>query len=101
MFKMAPSKAAGERRPEAYPLGYVEDLVEPRTTVGALFNILLYVRDLLASQVYFSYAIVCLDLLDGAFANDGALVQDRHDTGDLPDKLHVVLDDDDRVFLRQ
>ena len=74
MFKMAPSKAAGERRPEAYPLGYVEDLVEPRTTVGALFNILLYVRDLLASQVYFSYAIVCLDLLDGAFANDGALV---------------------------
>lgn len=74
MFKRAPSKAAGERRPEMYPLGYVEDLVEPRTKLGALFNILLYVRNLLSAQIYFSYALVCLHLLDGAFANDGALV---------------------------
>ena len=58
-------------------------------------------RDLLSAQINLSYALVCLHLLDGAFANDGALVQDRHDTGDLPDKVHVVLDDDDRMFLRQ
>ncbi len=100
MFKRASSKAAGERRPEAYPLGYVEDLVEPRTTLGARFNILL-VGDLLSAQIYLPHAIVCLYLFDGAFANDGALVQDRHDAGDLPNKFHVVLDDDDRMFLRQ
>jgi hypothetical protein len=36
---MASSKAAGKKRPEAYPPGYVEDLFEPRTTLEALFNI--------------------------------------------------------------
>lgn len=80
--------------------GYVEDLVEPRTTLGALFNILLDMRHLLATQINLSDAIVCLYLLDSAFANDRAFVQDCHDTGDLPDKLHVVLDDDDGMFLR-
>ena len=29
MVKMASSKARGEREPEAYPQGYVEDSVEP------------------------------------------------------------------------
>ena len=57
--------------------------------------------DILAAQVYFSYAIVRLHLFDGAFAHDGTLVQDRYDTGDLPYKIHVMLDDDDRLFLRQ
>jgi hypothetical protein len=38
---MASSKAAGEEKPEAYPLGYVEDFSEPRTPLGAFFNILL------------------------------------------------------------
>ena len=100
MFKRVSSKAAGERRPEAYPLGYVEDLLEPRTKLGARFNILL-MGDLLAAQVYLPHAIVCLYLFDVAFADDGPLVQDGHDAGNLPDKIHIVLDDDDRMFLRQ
>jgi hypothetical protein len=31
---MASSKARGEREPEAYPQGYVEDSFEPRTKIG-------------------------------------------------------------------
>ena len=31
---MASSKARGEKEPEAYPLGYVEDFFEPRTKIG-------------------------------------------------------------------
>jgi hypothetical protein len=38
---MASSKARGERDPEAYPQGYVEDSVEPRTKLGGIFTILL------------------------------------------------------------
>mgnify|MGYP001592044705 CR=1 FL=1 len=38
---MASSKARGEREPEAYPLGYVEDSVEPRTTLESVLTILL------------------------------------------------------------
>jgi hypothetical protein len=39
--KRPSSKAAGESKPEAYPLGYVEDFDEPRTTLAAFFNVLL------------------------------------------------------------
>lgn len=28
-----------EKNPEAYPLGYVEDLFEPRTRLGAIFSV--------------------------------------------------------------
>jgi hypothetical protein len=35
------SKAAGESKPEAYPLGYVEDFDEPRTKLADFFNVLL------------------------------------------------------------
>jgi hypothetical protein len=28
------SKAAGEKKSEAYPLGYVEEFFEPRTKIG-------------------------------------------------------------------
>jgi hypothetical protein len=35
------SKAAGESKPEAYPLGYVEDFDEPRTKLEDFFNVLL------------------------------------------------------------
>ena len=35
------SKAAGESKPEAYPLGYVEDFDEPRTKLADFFSILL------------------------------------------------------------
>ncbi len=38
---MASSKARGEKEPEAYPLGYVEDSGEPRTTLEGIFTILL------------------------------------------------------------
>src|SRR5262245_7578339 len=87
MFKRASSKAAGERRPEAYlshpptaelprPLvtrvGYVEGLVEPKTMLGARFNILL-VGDLLSAKIYFSHALVALHRLDVPFAYDSAL----------------------------
>jgi hypothetical protein len=41
MVKMASSKARGEREPEAYPQGYVEDSVEPRTKLEGIFTILL------------------------------------------------------------
>ena len=36
---MASSKARGEKEPEAYPLGYVEDLGELRTTLEASFTV--------------------------------------------------------------
>jgi len=35
---MVSGKAAGETKPEAYPLGYVEDLVELRTKPEAIFS---------------------------------------------------------------
>jgi hypothetical protein len=38
-FKKAVSAAAGEIKPEAYPLGYVEDFIEPRTKLPAFFNV--------------------------------------------------------------
>ena len=40
MLKWPPNKAAGEKEPEAYPLGYVEDFPEPRTKLEAIFSIL-------------------------------------------------------------
>jgi len=36
------NEAAGERKPEAYPLGYVEEFPEPRTKLEAIFSILRY-----------------------------------------------------------
>jgi len=39
--KRLSSKAAGESKPEAYPLGYVEDFDEPRTKLAGFFNSLL------------------------------------------------------------
>jgi hypothetical protein len=37
---MLSSKAAGESKPEAYPLGYVEDFDELRTPLADFFSIL-------------------------------------------------------------
>jgi len=42
------SEAAGESKPEAYPLGYVEDFDEPRTKLEDFFSILPEVRRILA-----------------------------------------------------
>jgi len=39
--KRPSSKAAGKSKPEAYPLGYVEDFDAPRTMLAAFFSILL------------------------------------------------------------
>jgi hypothetical protein len=39
MLKTVSSKAAGEEKPEAYPLGYVEDFSEPRTQLETVFSI--------------------------------------------------------------
>jgi hypothetical protein len=39
--KSLSSKAAGESKPEAYPLGYVEDFDEPRTKLADFFSVLL------------------------------------------------------------
>src|SRR6185295_17450938 len=40
MFKQAAQQAAGEEKPEVYPLRYVEDFSDPRTPLDACFNIL-------------------------------------------------------------
>ena len=39
--KSPSSKAAGEQNPQAYPLGYVEEFCEPRTSLAGFFTILL------------------------------------------------------------
>ena len=41
MLKQFVSKAGGESKPEAYPLGYVEDFDELRTKLADCFSILL------------------------------------------------------------
>jgi hypothetical protein len=38
LLKKAANEAAGERKSEAYPPGYVEDFVEPRTKLGVFFS---------------------------------------------------------------
>ena len=38
LLKKAANEAAGERKPQAYPLGYVEDFVEQRTKLAAFFS---------------------------------------------------------------
>jgi hypothetical protein len=40
VLKTASSEAAGEKKPEAYPLGYVEDFFDPRTKLGSVFSTL-------------------------------------------------------------
>jgi hypothetical protein len=39
MLKKPANKAAGEKQPEAYPLGYVEDFFEARTQLEGFFSI--------------------------------------------------------------
>jgi hypothetical protein len=35
------NEAGGKRKPEAYPRGYVEDFLEPRTKLEAIFSVLI------------------------------------------------------------
>ncbi|MEK6533004.1 MAG: hypothetical protein AABZ52_03860, partial [Nitrospirota bacterium] len=37
-----PARPQARTKPQAYPPGYVEDFVEPRTMLGMIFNILLF-----------------------------------------------------------
>ena len=43
ILKKAVQQGRSERRPEAYPLGYVEDLSDARTPLADFFSILLEV----------------------------------------------------------
>ena len=38
LFKMVADEAAGKTKPQAYPLGYVEDFVATRTKSATRFN---------------------------------------------------------------
>jgi hypothetical protein len=38
---MTSNEAAGEKKPEAYPQGYVEDFFDPRTKLEVIFSSLL------------------------------------------------------------
>src|SRR3989449_11732574 len=48
--KRPSSKAAGESKPEAYPLGYVEDFDESRTKLAGFFSIVMLLNARLALQ---------------------------------------------------
>jgi len=52
MLKTASRLAAGKLTPEAYPLGYVEDVGEPRTTREVVFSILLEARSPLENSIF-------------------------------------------------
>jgi hypothetical protein len=52
MFKKAVQRGRSEQRPEAYPLGYVEDLSDARTKLADLFNILLLDKIQLDTQLF-------------------------------------------------
>ncbi len=45
------NKAAGKSKPEAYPLGYVEDFDEPRTQLEVGFSISLNVPTFYATRL--------------------------------------------------
>ena len=45
LLKQVVNEAAGEKTPEAYTLGYVEDFFETRTKLGACFSNRLEVAD--------------------------------------------------------
>src|SRR5439155_25458550 len=51
------------------------------------------------SQIDFDHLGIALYLAHGALAENLALVQHRHRHGNLPDERHVVVDDEQGVFL--
>ena len=55
----------------------------------------------LSSEINFDDARVVLDAFDGAFAQHGSLVHDRDRLGNLPDKFHVMLNDDNGMLVGQ
>ena len=43
MLKIAVQQGRSDEKPEAYPLGYVEDFSEARTPLAGIFSILLFI----------------------------------------------------------
>ena len=56
--KRPSNEAAGELKPEAYPLGYVEDFDELRTKLGAFFSSLLDVEAEIHNVGFFNDVIL-------------------------------------------
>ena len=58
---------------------------------------------LFAAEIHIEHPLVVLNIIDAAFAEHRALVEDRHFApgGDLADEDHVVLDDDNGVLAGQ
>src|SRR4029079_10567190 len=68
MLKKAVQQGRSERRPEAYPLGYVEDLNDARTKLTAFFSILLighlaFLEKLVQQRVFLFGVFVVLERL--------------------------------------
>ena len=55
--KRPSNEAAGELKPEAYPLGYVEDFDELRTKLGAFFSSLLHVEAEVDNIRFFNHVV--------------------------------------------
>jgi hypothetical protein len=64
---MPSSKAAASEGPEAYPLGYVEDLNDARTTLAGFFSILLKISAITVPNL--SRHIVELRQMHDSFGN--------------------------------
>ena len=59
--KRPSNKAAGELKPEAYPLGYVEDFDELRTKLGAFFSSLLDVEAEVHNVGFFDHVVFAFE----------------------------------------
>src|SRR5580765_4737762 len=89
--KSPSSKAAGESKPEAYPLGYVEDFEEPRTPLAGFFSILPK-RLGFQNRFNFFHMTVDLDLAENRLQLAG-LVDDKGTALDSPilSAVHIFL----------
>ena len=77
--KRPSSKAAGESKPEAYPLGYVEDFDEPRTLLADFFSTLLVKDRLSAHREH--YAESCLAAQHTIIGGSGLFEREGLDHG--------------------
>ncbi len=77
--KSSSSKAAGEPKPEAYPLGYVEDFDEPRTMLAGFFSVLLKVSrlDHILDTINVEPVACCVEDADGMLSFQQLLEQLR------------------------
>src|SRR5258708_6199329 len=56
---------------------------------------------LLAAKIDFDDALVVLNLVHGAFTQNGALVKHRHLACELTNESHIVFDDNDAVLAHE